>query len=57
MSETWTIILASHKASECPLALRRVGYKDPDTGKHYFFLTNNFDLAAKTIADIYKDRW
>jgi IS4 transposase len=27
------------------------------TGKHYVFLTNNFKLAAKTIADIYKARW
>ena len=26
-------------------------------GKHYVFLTNNFKLAAKTIADIYKARW
>lgn len=30
---------------------------DPETGKHYVFLTNNFKLAAKTIADIYKARW
>lgn len=37
--------------------LRRVGYRDPDTGKHYEFLTNNFTLAATTIAGIYKDRW
>ena len=33
------------------------GYRDAETGKHYFFLTNVFDLAAKTIADIYKERW
>ena len=26
-------------------------------GKKYVFLTNNFDLPAKTIADIYKQRW
>lgn len=39
------------------LPLRRVGYKDPETNKHYKFLTNNFDLDAKTIADIYKERW
>jgi putative transposase len=32
-------------------------YRDPDSGKHYVFLTNNFHLAAKTIADIYKARW
>ncbi len=34
-----------------------IGYQDPKTGKHYMFLTNNFKLAAKTIADIYKARW
>lgn len=39
------------------LRLRRIGYRDPETGKHYEFLTNNFKLVAKTIADIYKDRW
>ena len=39
------------------LRLRRIGYRDPITGKHYDFLTNNFSFSAKTIADIYKDRW
>jgi len=42
---------------KCPIQLRRIGYRDPETGKHYIFLTNNFKLAAKTIADIYKARW
>lgn len=40
-----------------PEPLRLVGYNDPETGKDYQFLTNNFSLAAKTIADIYKSRW
>jgi len=44
-------------AKRCPIKLRRIGYRDPDTGKKYVFLTNNFALSAKTIADIYKDRW
>jgi len=39
------------------LRLRRIGYRDPETGKRYEFLTNHFRLSAKTIADIYKDRW
>ena len=39
------------------LRLRRIGYRDQKTGKHYEFLTNNFRLSPKTIADIYKDRW
>ncbi len=42
---------------KCPIQLRRIGYRDPETGKHYVFLTNNFKLVAKTIADIYKARW
>lgn len=37
--------------------LRRVGYRDIETGRHYQFVTNNFTLSAKTIAAIYKDRW
>ena len=41
----------------CPMPLRRIGYRDPLTGKHYVFLTNHFALSAKTIADIYKQRW
>ncbi len=42
---------------ECPVELRRISYRDKETGKHYVFLTNNFKLSAKTIADIYKARW
>ena len=44
-------------AKKCPIQLRRIGYKDAVTGKRYVFLTNNFKLAAKTIAEIYKARW
>jgi hypothetical protein len=44
-------------AKKCPVPLRRIGYKDEVTGKQYTFLTNNFKLSAKTIADIYKSRW
>ena len=41
----------------CPHKLRRIGYRDPETGKRYVYLTTNFELEAKTIADIYKARW
>jgi hypothetical protein len=44
-------------AQECPIALRRIAYRDAATGRRYVFLTNHFKLAAKTIADIYKERW
>jgi len=52
-----TILLTGTKRHLCPHPLRRVGYRDPVTKKHYVFLTNNFKLSAKSIADIYKERW
>jgi hypothetical protein len=39
------------------LKLRRVGYRDRETGKHYVFLTSHMRLSAKTVAEIYKERW
>ena len=45
------------KGKNCPIPLRRIGFKDPDSGNRYVFLTNNFRLSAKTIAAIYKARW
>ena len=38
-------------------SLRRIRSKDPDTGKAISILTNNFTWSAKTIAQIYKERW
>ena len=37
--------------------MRLIGYIDPDTQHYFEFLTNNFKLAAITIANIYKARW
>ena len=37
--------------------VRRIGYRDPETNKHYVFITNQFKWSAQTIADIYKQRW
>ena len=40
-----------------PEHLRRVRFKDPQTGKTLIFLTNNTTLPALTIAALYKHRW
>ena len=40
-----------------PKKLRLVTYYDSEHDKTYQFLTNNFQLAAYTIAQIYKARW
>jgi Domain of unknown function (DUF4372)/Transposase DDE domain len=53
-----TVILTSFEsASVYPDALRRVSYFDVETNKRLKFLTNNFALPARTIAQIYKCRW
>jgi transposase len=43
--------------SDYPEKLRRIVFRDPTTDKRFAFLTNNFALAPKTIADLYKSRW
>jgi transposase len=40
-----------------PKALRRVRFKDLESGKTLIFLTNHFDLPALTICKLYKMRW
>jgi hypothetical protein len=40
-----------------PAHLRRIRFVDPKTGKRLTFLTNNFTLAASTIARLYRQRW
>ena len=40
-----------------PKELRLVTYIDPESGEQHVFMTNNFTLAARTIADPYKSRW
>lgn len=40
-----------------PERFRRISYRDRETGKALVFLTNNFDLPAVTIAQLYKSRW
>jgi Domain of unknown function (DUF4372)/Transposase DDE domain len=43
------------KDYEAPL--RRIRFKDPETGKTLVFLTNNFALPALTITELYRCRW
>ena len=40
-----------------PERLRRIHYIDTELNKRFFFLTNNFNLSALTIARLYKLRW
>ena len=40
-----------------PGKLRRIKYFDTETEKRLTFLTNHFELEARTVADLYKCRW
>ena len=40
-----------------PAHLRRIRYRDPNSGKTLVFLTNRTDLDALTLCDLYKSRW
>lgn len=46
-----------YAAKDYPEKLRRIKYYDEETDHYYTYLTNNFDLDASTIADLYKHRW
>jgi hypothetical protein len=53
-----TVLLIGYKSRRAyPDPLRRVRYHDAERDKRLVFLTNNFLLPAKTVADIYRSRW
>lgn len=47
----------SYAQKNYPEKLRRIRYLDVNTNKRLVFLTNNFMLPAKTIAELYRCRW
>lgn len=52
------ITLSGKKSYEkYPDKLRIIDFYDEETGQDLNFMTNNFHLAASTIANIYKCRW
>ena len=46
-----------YSARKYPEHLRRIRFKDPESGRTLVFLTNNTTLPALTIAALYKSRW
>jgi hypothetical protein len=48
---------SDHGSTAYPEPLRRVHYRDPETGKEYVFLTNRLNLSALEVAALYKRRW
>lgn len=58
ISSDQTIALTGYFSKQkFPGHLRRIRSTDPATGKTIVLLTNNFSWSARTIAQIYKERW
>jgi hypothetical protein len=57
ISDQQVMLNGHYSAKKYPEHLRRVRFKDPETGKTLIFLTNNTALPALTIAALYKSRW
>jgi len=53
-----TIALNQYRSHrDYPSHLRRIRFRDPETGKNLVFLTNQFTLPAITVCALYKSRW
>ena len=53
-----TIVLTGVSTGrDYPQPLRRVKYRDAQTGRTFNFLTNHFAVPAATVADLYRNRW
>lgn len=57
ISDQQVMLNGYYSARKYPEHLRRIRFKDPETGKTLIFLTNNTALPALTIAALYKSRW
>jgi hypothetical protein len=53
-----TIVLSNARTyKDYPVAMRRIKFYDAEHDKLLVFLTNNFDLPALTITQLYRRRW
>jgi len=57
ISDQQVMLNGYYSARKYPEHLRRIRFKDPESGKTLIFLTNNNALPASTIAALYKSRW
>jgi len=56
-SDQTVVLGTAGSARNYPDTLRRVRFVDPETNRRFIFLTNNFQLSALTVTQLYKSRW
>lgn len=58
ISGDFTIRLTTHKSKTLyPEPIRMVTYHDAETGNDVEFITNNFEISALEVANLYRHRW
>ena len=57
ISDQQVMLNSYYSSRKYPEHLRRIRFKDPESGKTLIFLTNNSALPALTICAFYKSRW
>lgn len=50
-------LMSFYSAKAYPNLLRRIRYRDPETGKRLVFLTNQFTVTAPVITQLFRCRW
>lgn len=56
-ADQWIRLSGARTAEAYPALLRRVTYYDPDDFRLFAYLSNQFEVAARVIAHLYKSRW
>src|SRR5580658_1982591 len=56
-SDQTVVLGTAGSARNYPDTLRRIRFVDPETNRRFIFLTNNFQLSALTVTQLYKSRW
>lgn len=51
------VLTGKHTSAGYPGTIRRIKFRDQETGKVYVFLTNNTIVSASSVALLYKHRW
>ncbi len=57
MSDQIIKMIGPKTSMDYPDKLRKIRFYDKANNKYFTFITNNFDLQSRTIADLYKERW
>jgi len=57
ISDQAIVLTGKDTSVHYPEPLRRIRYYSEERKKYLVFVTNNFDLPAKTVTELYKMRW